>query len=142
MKPLTQKQRSFVLNYISNGLNARQAALTAGYSDNVALIKGSKMTNHPLIRNEIEKAYNTIDRQRAELMLAVDERVRILSAIIYDIVPKDGSEPKREYYKDALKAIAELNKMSGDYAPDKRLSVTVDATKNKIRDVKRLYKEY
>lgn len=140
---LTEKQSNFVLNYIKNGCNAKQAALAAGYTMSVAKVKGTSMLANPLIKERLAQAYSRIERQEIEaLCMSIKEKASILSSIIYDVIPKDGTEPKRDYYKDAIKAIQELNKMSGDYAPDKRLSLTVDATKERLLEAKRVYEEY
>jgi|SRR5579859_592903 hypothetical protein len=140
---LTQKQYNFVTNYIKNGFNARQAALSAGYSESFST-SGSvtQLIALPQIKERILSAYQTVELARQqELCLAISEKATILKQIIYDIVPKQG-EPKRDLYPVAIKAIAELNKMQGDYAPEKRLAVTVDATKDKLKDISKLYKEY
>ena len=31
-QPLTEKQKAFVVNYVSNGANRREAVIAAGYS--------------------------------------------------------------------------------------------------------------
>lgn len=141
---LTQRQYDFVLNYIKNGFNAKQAAIQAGYSSSYAHYRAHALLDHPMVRNRIERAHQKIELKReANLMITYAEKVEILKRIIYDIVPKDPSEePKRKLYPEAIKAMSELNKMQGDYAPDKRLSVTVDATKEKLIDARRQYEEY
>lgn len=142
-KPLTPKQQSFVINYIKNGFNGYQAMVDAGYSHTVARVKVTSMLDNPNIKQRLAKAYQKVEA-RHELMLcmSIQDKAKILTQIIYDIVPQDGSEPKRDYYKDALKAINELNKMQGDYAPDKRLNVTVDATKERLLEARRQYEEF
>ena len=74
--------------------------------------------------------------------MTLTERVKVLSKIVYDIVPKDGADPKRQYYKDAIAAIKEINKLTGDYAPDKRLAITVDATQDRLIDARNQYNDY
>jgi len=143
-KTLTELQYNFVLNYVKNGFNAYQAAINAGYAESVAKVEAHKILAKPQVREHLRRAYQRVEaKQLNVLCMTMQEKAKVLSRIIYDIVPKDKSqEPKRKHYDQAIKAIAELNKMSGDYAPDKRLSLTVDATKDKLEEVKRQYEDY
>ena len=74
------------------------------------------------------------------LGITITDKARVLAAIIYDIVPKRG-ERKTTLYVHALKALNELNKMQGHYLPTQSLKVTVDATKDKLLEAKRIYDE-
>lgn len=143
MSKLTQMQYNFTQNYISNGFNAYRAAIDAGYSESFALVKAGSLVDKPEIKTRIERAYARIeDRLELELSITIADKAKALASIVYDILPQDGSEPKRKLYNEAMKAIDMLNKMQGHYMPDKKLSVTVDATKEKLKEVKRLYDEY
>jgi phage terminase small subunit len=143
-KYLTDMQYNFVLNYVRNGFNAYQAARSSGYSEDTAKAEAYKLLAKPLVKQHIAKAQEKVDQQRLnKLYLTMEQKAKVLTRIIYDVVPKDKTqEPKREYYKDALKAISEMNKMQGDYAPEKRLSLTVDATKDKLKEINKQYEEY
>lgn len=143
MTSLSDKQQSFVLNYLKNGFNMRCAAREAGYSEAFVAHKAHTLIENPEIYNRVVVAYKQYEmKQMKEIMITIEERVKILQSIIYDIVPKNGDEPKRNLYKVALQAVSELNKMAGDYAPDKRLSVTVDATQGKLKDARKQYDEF
>lgn len=141
---LTDKQYQFVTNYIQNGFNAKQAALKAGYSLSYANVKAPKLIDHPAIKARLQKAYQDVEMKlQKELRISISDKARALLRIIEDVIPLDPTqEPRRDYYKDAIRAISELNKMQGDYAPEKRLSMTVDATKEKLIDARRQYEEY
>jgi transposase len=142
-KPLTEREQLFVTHYLSNGYSARAAAKSAGYSDSSCDSHAHHILDKEHIKQRISNAYRKVEARNAkELCMSIEAKAKLLTQIIYDIIPQDGSPPKREYYKDALKAISEMNKMSGDYAPDKRLSVTVDATKDKLIEAKKVYEEY
>ena len=143
-KTLSEQQYSFVLNYIRNGFNGYRAAVDAGYSESGAKMRASSLLVQPQIREHINKAKQIIDHQRLkELCVAFEDKAEVLTRIINDIIPKDKKiEPKRALYKDAIKAISELNKMCGDYAPEKRLALTVDATKERIQDAQKQYEEF
>lgn len=144
MAALTERQSKFVLNYINNGYNAYKAAIDAGYSENFAHDRSGQLVYHPAIAERICKAYTTVEvSEFKEMCMSVREKAEILDRIIREVVPKDPTQPiKLDYIKDAIKAIQELNKMSGSYAPDRRLNVTVDATKERLLEAKRVYKEY
>ncbi len=142
-KTLTEKQYSFVANYIKNGFNAYRAALDAGYKPSYAKTKTPELIQHPIIKQKIEKAIARFDEEMEEkLAISLQHKAKILAQIIYDIIPQDGSPPKRKYYKYAINALAELSKMQGHYAPDRSLKVTVDTTKEKLKEVRRQYEEY
>lgn len=75
--------------------------------------------------------------------MSIKDRAEILDRIIHEVIPKDKSQPiKHEYMKDALKAIQELNKMSGAYMPDRKININIDDTKNKLIEAKRIYEDY
>lgn len=144
MDKLTQKQYDFTVNYIKNGFNAYQAALEAGYSDNYARFKAPGLINHPSINNRITKAYQQVEiEERRTLCMTIRDKAKVLDRIIRAVVPLDESQPvNMKFANEAIKAISELNKMQGDYAPDKRLSITVDATKDRLLEARKQYEEY
>lgn len=53
-KKLTPKQRAFIAAYVSNGFNATQAAITAGYSEATAYSIGWENLRKPEIKSEID----------------------------------------------------------------------------------------
>ena len=52
---LTAKQQAFCERYVSNGFNATQAAISAGYSENTAQQMGAENLTKPLIAEFIFK---------------------------------------------------------------------------------------
>jgi len=141
-RPLTPLQVSFCDNYIRNGFNAKQAALDAGYSEPYARQASLIIKNNPVISDTIDKAIKTAQRDILKQCGATYEaRVRKLWKVVEHTIPEDN-DPIHPYVKNAIAAIAEINKMSGDYAPDKKLSLTVDMTKDKMQEVKKAYEEY
>ena len=143
MHKLTDLQHKFTQNYIANGFNAYHAALDAGYSKSYAVVSSGKLIRNPIVKAQIDKAVARIDEKlEKKLAITIADKCKVLAKIINDIIPKDGSEIKRKYYGDLMKAVDMLNKMQGHYAPDKRVSVNVDATKEKIEEIRRQYKDY
>lgn len=142
MTKLTDMQFKFIQNYVSNGFNGYQAAIEAGYSESYALCKTPALIKHPLVKQEIAKAYIAIGAElESHLAITVADKCRRLVAILDDIIPING-EPNRQYYGDAIKALDMLNKIQGHYMPDRKVSVTVDATKERLKDAKKIYDEY
>lgn len=139
---LTQLQYNFVKNYISNGFNCEQACIAAGYDKHYARTTGYYLPQHPVIKPLVEKAK---DRARDtiinKLALSIEKRLLHLKHVMEDCIPLDQPvDDKRANI--GIKAIQEINKMTGDYAPDKRLALTVDLTKDKLKEIKRMYEDY
>jgi phage terminase small subunit len=55
---LTRKQKLFVEYYLANGLNASQAMISAGYSEDSALQASYRMLRVPKVMAEINKSQN------------------------------------------------------------------------------------
>ena len=139
-KPLTPRQYTFCSEYVRNGFNAYQAAISAGYSHHVANTGTAVLVNNPRIKERISQAITKVEDK---IGVSFEWRVGVLKRIINDVVPdSEDIEPKREYYKVAIQALAEINKMYGDYAPEKRLNMTVNATLDKLTEARKAYEEY
>ncbi len=139
-KPLTPMQYTFCSTYIKNGFNAYQAAVHAGYSEKYALTQTKKLITNPLVKERITQAFAKVDDK---LGVAFEWRVSKLKRIVNAIVPDDEHEEiKLVHGKVAIQALAEINKMYGDYAPEKRLNMTVNATLDKLTEARKAYEEY
>lgn len=55
MAKLTDKQRSFIEHYCSNGFNATQAAKSSGYSEKTAKQQGTENLAKPIIQDAIQE---------------------------------------------------------------------------------------
>ena len=130
---LTQRQEQFCTHYVTNGFNARQAALDAGYSYNYACVKAHQLVNHPLVKERIDSA-----SQKAETSLGMTFEWK-LSKLQEIIEAHSGAPHSPQSAKVVIAAISEVNKMTGEYAPHKRISLTVDATKAKLEETRKLY---
>ena len=136
---MNERQQRFVQEYVTNGFNAHRAAIDAGYSAHTALVRSFKMPLSPSIKPAIAKGIaHTHQVLENELKITVSKKANWLIAIIERVLDKDMPDQ----YKDAIKAIAELNKMQGHHAPSRSLSITLDATKEKLLDAQRQYKEF
>jgi hypothetical protein len=142
-KSLTNKQKQFIAQYIANGFNAKQAAVTAGYSMNYLKAKGYDLMSHPEVARKIDEAYVKVHGTHGTIELTWEWKLRKIARVINEFIPDDESvKLNSAAVKVGLFAMAELNKMTGDYAPIKKLSVNVDATKAKLAEAKKVYDEY
>ena len=132
IKKLTQKQYSFMNNYVQNGFNATQAARDAGYSQKYADAKAYDLVNHPAISERISVAC-----QKATETTEITFQWKIEK--LKQVISSCENSPLAQDKRVVIEAISELNKMQGDYAPDKRMSMTIDATKERLAEVRRLY---
>ncbi len=120
---LTTKQQLFINHYLANGANGVQAARSAGYKGNDATLSAVSKENlrKPLITAEIEKAQEEI---KSSLGTTAENKRKMLweaanRCMQTEPVLDHNGEPTGEYKFDCagvVRAIAELNKMDGDYA--------------------------
>lgn len=137
---LTQRQYEFTKNYIANGFNAQKAALDAGYTNDYARSKATNILTNPVVEHAIHTAYTQANGQ---LALTWEWKLRKIARVVNECIPDDITVKLCTHkMKVGLAAIAELNRMSGDYAPIKKLSVNLDATKAKLEEAKKVYDEY
>lgn len=59
-KKLTPKEKLFISEYLSNGFNATQAAISAGYSKRTAGVIGNENLNKPYIKQVIDEKKNEL----------------------------------------------------------------------------------
>lgn len=144
MTKLSERERIMLEEYVMNGRKPKPAALEAGYSENTAHVASYNIIKRPAMQKVINELEQRIDQELAEkLFITVADKAEILSRILYDVVPRDPNQPVlRQYYREAMKALQELNKMQGHYAPDRSVKLTVDATKQSISEVKKVYEDY
>lgn len=103
---LTPKQSAFVDAYCSNGGNATQACITAGYSEKTASEMGMENLRKPQIQNAIQLRQNPIAEK---FKVTREYLVEKLNNVILDDV-------KDSVY---IKAIEVLAKMTGLNEPEK-----------------------
>jgi phage terminase small subunit len=141
-KPLSQRQYDFTVNYIKNGFNAHQAALDAGYSKGFATCQTQTLITNPSIQERIGKAYQKAEKKIINTLgITFVWKMKRLKHVVEQYLPLD-KDLKASDVKVGLQALSEMNKMMGDYAPDKRLNLTVDATESKMKEVRKIYEDY
>ncbi len=135
MLGLTAKQQAFCEHYVSNGNSAYRAMLDAGYSKSYSVNDTAK--NSPAVKQRLEMVHRN---SQALIQASFDWRVNKLKQLIESIIGENGIvlHAAAGY---AIAAVAEMNKMAGDYAPEKHLRMTVKATADKLSNARKAYEE-
>jgi phage terminase small subunit len=81
---LTAKQRAFVNAYMTNGFNATQAAITAGYSEATAYSQGSRLLRNVETKAEIQRLMTEFIMPAEEVLSRLTEHARGDLGDIYD----------------------------------------------------------
>jgi phage terminase small subunit len=102
---LNSRERAFVTAYLGRARgNATRAARLAGYSQRTSRQQGSRLLSKAAIRKQITQREQNRDK---EAIADADERDELLSQIARSsLVP----------IKDRIRAVAELNKVSGRHS--------------------------
>lgn len=144
MKKLTPKETLFCKFYLSNGFNATQAAISAGYSKNCPRQLATRLLSKAHIRRYLDKRMAEIEKK---LDITFEQKMELLWKTAQRCYgPSDEDIEKLRIGEEVLKTfefqpsslvstIAELNKMQGHHAPQK--------TESKLDDdqFKKLLKE-
>lgn len=117
-KKLTVKQSLFVCEYCSNGFNATQAAISAGYSKKTAPFIGSENLKKPYLAAEIEKRKaHVLNKLYDQYEISEDRILRemallafVNTADFYD--ENDNLKPISELTRDQAAAITEITEKS------------------------------
>lgn len=75
-KKLTAKQRAFINAYMTNGFNATQAAIKAGYSEDSARVIGHENLTKPDIASEIQRLMREFSMPVEEVLARLTEHAR------------------------------------------------------------------
>ena len=112
MPPLKNKRHELFCLSLFQGMTQKDAAIKAGFSS-----RSSDMTASRLMRNDKISARLTELHHKAESPAIMDVRGR-KERLSY--IAEENNEGKFGYQRQPnISAIAELNKMEGDYAPSK-----------------------
>jgi phage terminase small subunit len=124
---LTQRQFSFFNIIIeqmrkSGEMQPKQAAIEAGYSEKGAAIVACRLLKKPEGQAYLKSLHTeTKSSSIASLDWVMEKLVRVVRAGIAD----DGAI-KQKSVKDALRALTEINKIKGHYAPEKKFNLNLD----------------
>lgn len=104
MSELTEKQKRFCQEYVID-LNATQAAIRAGYSEDTADVQGSRLLGNVKVENFIKELQSD---KSDELNITFNDIARG----VYEIAINSDRDT------DKLKAYDQLSKMFGHYEKD------------------------
>lgn len=133
---MTKRKEEFCINYLMHG-NIKKAALEAGYSEATATVEAFKWLNREPMKSYIEERRA---RQNLKVNASREWKIQKLMEIIEnalqgaEVMDAQGNVKRISDNRAAIAAIAELNKMAGDYAPQKHENVNL----NMDVDVKRV----
>jgi hypothetical protein len=123
---LTAKECEFVRQYVF-GMSIKDALQKAGYKT-ISQHQGELVLAKPIVKEAVEK-------MRARQEMRVDCSFETLVAKLM--------EHANNFDPDvSIKAIAELNKMKGNYAPTKSINVNIDLTLETMEELALEYKPY
>jgi len=117
---LTPQQKAFADEYLSNGYNVYQAAISAGYSKAYAKVDAYALRDKPRVRAYIDAKMKPIIAART---LRVDEAVAMISDIAMGKENKDGKTPSDN---TRLKALDMLMRANGQYTDKVEVSGDID----------------
>lgn len=137
---LNLKQKAFVEAYLSNGQNATQAALAAGYSERTAHSQGSRLLNHVEVSAEIQRrTQRVVNRLEVTADRIIQERARLA---FYDPTKLAGIQTLEQIHaldEDTRRAIQEIElKADGSL---KIKAASKDASLTALEKIHGLYKD-
>ncbi len=136
-KYLTLKQKKFCFEYLKLK-NAKQAALNAGFNASYSV----GLLNKPIIKGYIKYLMEKVEQQ--SMIDAAWKREQLKKIVDNCLNTESGPALARQNEhsaidpKSALAAIAEMNKMDGTYAPEKKESKFTFDAQNLVNTVESL----
>lgn len=138
---LNMMQNKFITAYLQCW-NGTKAAIEAGYSPKTAGKQAYQLMQHPEIKRIIEKTRPDLEKSvedaRSEIVIAhgvsFDWKASMLQNIILSQLDSNPDV--------AIKAVAELNKMQGHYAPESTINLNVNENREikEIQEIRKMYK--
>lgn len=109
------REQLFCAHFLGNDYQAQQAALSAGYAKASAHVTATNLLKKPRIQQYI---YMMTEEKINELGITTEWKMRMLKECVLRSMPGD----KDVNSSGVIGAIAEMNKMVGDYAPAKSIN--------------------
>lgn len=145
LQPLTSKQKAFINAYITcwNGALAWKLAdlkCKPGIEDRAA----HQMINRPHVKYAIDQHRAKIEQQS---LVTFEKKVKLLWKIAEECMTphevidhRTGNVTTKIEPEVTIKALAELNKMQGHYAPEKHINMNVEGSIERLERAKIEYK--
>jgi len=114
-RPLTNKQRRFVIEYVDDG-NATQAAIRAGYSPKTARAIGSELTKKPHIARAITKRMDKLDKGDEDTQSRLLQELKYMAFLdMRDVVEWTNTtitlKPSAELPAHVARAVKSIHRM-------------------------------
>lgn len=132
------QQILFCEAFLSNGLNATEAARVAGY-------RNPESNAHLILERKAVSKYLKNRAKRLDIAgVNYDYKLDKLRTIIDESVDEYSENKTVQHAQAGMAAIDILNKMQGHYAPVTTQAVTVNvkATQDKLLEARKQYDEY
>ncbi|MTI13249.1 terminase small subunit [Sansalvadorimonas verongulae] len=111
-KGLNARQRRFVKEFMANGGNATQAAISSGYSSRSAYSQADRLMRNDEVLSELEEHRQELEKG---LDMTIEKRLRYLKSVadkgLEPIVVGDTVRPPN--LSAVVSAVAEMNRMLG-----------------------------
>lgn len=137
MRKLTLKEKRLVDHYVICG-EKKEAAIRAGYSRGGAHVLGCRTLQKPPVQEYLQEKLNKVNQK---MDISKEWRLGKLKQIADSFVSQEKQILDSKEAKVAVSAIAEINKMEGDYAPTKIISanLNIEADAEMIDELMPLY---
>ena len=147
---MTAKQKLFVNSYLSNGFNATQAAISAGYSKRTASSQAERLLRNVEIKNAIDEKLKQIESDKiAKAQEILEFLTSVLRGEIVESIPAQIGTGKGFFHaelldkppsiKDRLKAAEILAKINGLFK--EKTEPKTDAAQILIDTLQNVWKE-
>jgi len=140
---LTDKQFAFFNILIKQmetlgEMHPKQAAIEAGYSENGAAVSACRLLKSEYGQTYLKSLHKDVKSSSvASLEWVMDKLTNIVN---FD-VQKDGL-PNYQALQCVLKSVAEINKIKGHYAPDKKVNLNMTMDDVQFERAKQLAEKY
>jgi phage terminase small subunit len=137
VKQLTPKQEKFVSEYISNGNDAKKAAISAGYSQNSAAVIGCNLLKSPIVSKRVKQA---MTYHAHNCGVTFEWCVTMLKSTAEKCLTGDGLKDGAPNPGALVSAVQELNRMMGNHAPDKVINANVEVSSKGMDIIREMLK--
>ena len=121
-KELTQMQKKFAENYLSNGMQGTLAAIKAGYSECGAAVRAVELINNPRVNLYMQERVGKIAKR---LEMPLDYLLGKLKFVI-DTAIDESEGLNKDFIGAGMSAIKEVNLIQGNYSAEKRVNINVN----------------
>ncbi len=135
-----KKEKIFIKAYLKNGYDRKKAAMDAGYPAEVAKQAAYKILKSSRIKSILTRHTKDVEKR---LEVTFGWKLEILKDCVEKSMAGETNEKNLPDVGNAVKSIAEMNKMQGHYSPEKIMTTTVEADPDKelAKDLLEKYKK-